>query len=313
MANSSLIDTALATPAPRRTAWFGWAISVASLFAFSVAPPIAKVSYAYGLDPTTTLVVRFAISALLLGLTILFTVPSGLRLPRRGLIFALLAGLINGIGNLTYFWALTRMSTSVSTMLFSLSPLATLGMLALRGERYTYRQIIRLALGLGGAYLLIGPSGGADVIGILLIGIAVLGSAALMSLMQWYLLDYDARVVTFYIIVAMGGVSAVFWAFQGVQWPPPIWQSWAVILSLALICTYFARLALLVGVQHIGSSQLSLLSPVETALTVIWSVIFLSEQLTLIQWLGSALILISALLAAHRLNRANVPATAHPE
>lgn len=135
----------------------------------------------------------------------------------------------------------------------------------------------------------------------------------MMALMQWYLRGYDARVVTFYIIAAMGAVSAVPWMAQGAPLPPPTWQSWAVILSLALISTYFARVALLVGVQHIGSGQLSLLSPVETALTVLWSVIFLGEQLSLVQWAGGVLILVSALLAAQRLNRAKVALEAHPE
>ena len=38
-----------------------------------------------------------------------------------------------------------------------------LGLLVLRGERFTYRQYVRLGLALAGVYLLIGPSGRVDL------------------------------------------------------------------------------------------------------------------------------------------------------
>jgi drug/metabolite transporter (DMT)-like permease len=41
----------------------------------------------------------------------------------------------------------------------------------------------------------------------------------------------------------------------------------------------------------------------ETLLTVIWSTLFLHERLTPLQWVGGALIMVSALLAIQRLGR----------
>ena len=58
-----------------------------------------------------------------------------------------------------YFWGLTRIESSMAAMIISVSPLLVLSMLALRGERFTYRHIIRVALALVGVYLLIGPGG----------------------------------------------------------------------------------------------------------------------------------------------------------
>jgi drug/metabolite transporter (DMT)-like permease len=55
-----------------------------------------------------------------------------------------------------------------------------------------------------------------------------------------------------------------------------------------------------VAVREIGGGQFSLLAPLEMLLTVIWSVMFLSERLTLWQWAGGGLILVSAVLAAQR-------------
>jgi drug/metabolite transporter (DMT)-like permease len=44
-------------------------------------------------------------------------------------------------------------------------------------------------------------------------------------------------------------------------------------------------------------------------MTVIWSVSFLSEQLSLQQWLGGSLILMSALLAFQRLGKVRLEQT----
>jgi drug/metabolite transporter (DMT)-like permease len=43
---------------------------------------------------------------------------------------------------------------------------------------------------------------------------------------------------------------------------------------------------------------MSLIMPLETMLSVTWSMLFLGEKLLQWQWLGAGLILISALLAA---------------
>ncbi|MGH2521475.1 MAG: EamA family transporter [Anaerolineales bacterium] len=135
----------------RGTAGVGWAIALASTLAFSVAPPITKAAIDLGLNPTLLLMLRFLITTVLLSGTVTFTAPRGLALARRGLLISIGVGLITGIGMLAFFWSLTRINASVASMIFSLYPLGVLGLLALRGEKFTYRNTIRLALGLGGA------------------------------------------------------------------------------------------------------------------------------------------------------------------
>src|SRR5260370_14704120 len=75
---------------------------------------------------------------------------------------------------------------------------------------------------------------------------------------------------------------------------------------MALFSTYVARLTLFAGVKRLGGGQVALLAPVETLLTVIFSVVFLGDRLTLAQGLGGLFILISAVLAVQRLRRAKV-------
>jgi drug/metabolite transporter (DMT)-like permease len=125
-----------------------------------------------------------------------------------------------------------------------------------------------------------------------------------LSLIQWFLQDYDARSVTLYVVMYMTLVAVGFWFAQDTAWQDPGWSGWLVIGILAFVSTYLARLTLFVGVRLLGSGQIALLAPLETLLTVLWSVLFLHERLTFWQWVGGVLVLISALLAVKRLNRA---------
>jgi drug/metabolite transporter (DMT)-like permease len=287
--------------------WLGWSIAIFSTVAFSVAPPIARGAIAAGMDPTTLLTVRLVISTVLLGGTIVLAGPGRLWLDRRGLLVCSAAGLANGIGMLTFFLALGRIEASIASMIFALSPLVVLGFLALRGEKFTRRHLLRSGLGLLGVYLLLRPgSGGATVdgLGVSLVLVTILTFAIHLTLIQWFLQGYDALTVTFYVVVVMTLVSGAWWLIQAPGWHDPGRSGWLAIAALAVVSTYLARLTLFAGVRSLGSGQVALLAPLETLLSVIWSILFLVERLTVWQWLGGMLILASTLLAINRLNRA---------
>lgn len=287
-------------------AWVGWAIAITASTCFSVATPVARAVIVDGLDPTGLLVVRMGLATLLLGLTIGVTSPSLLRIDRRGFWIATVAGLFNAIGMLGYFWGLKRIEASMAAMIIATSPIAVLSLLALRGERVTYRHAVRLALALGGVYLLIGPGGQVDLIGVFWVVVAIVTSAFQLVLLQWYLMGYDARTVTFYVLAAMTvGVSLMWW-LEGAQAHRLGWEGWLAALVLAVVSTYLSRLLLFNAVSRIGGGQVAMLSPVETLLTVVWSFLFLGERLSPLQWVGGLLILTSAMLAIKRLGIARL-------
>ena len=213
----------------------------------------------------------------------------------------ILAGVANGVGMLAYFSSLTRISGSIASMIFSLSPLVVLTLLALRGEKFTFRTTARLALGLGGVYLLIGPGGNADLNGVLLVLVSVFTIPFQIVIMQWFLGDYDARTVTLYMVGTMMVIVVGAWLVEGAEWRDPGWQGWALVITLAVVSTYLARLMLFLSVRKIGGGQTGLLAPLETLFTVIWSILFLRERLMPVQWMGSSLIVFSAALAVERL------------
>jgi len=104
----------------------------------------------------------------------------------------------------------------------------------------------------------------------------------------------------------MAVIISLFWLITRPVVAPVPWQGWLGVAAMALVSTYGARLTLFAGVKRLGGGQVALLAPVETLFTVILSVIFLGDRLSLAQALGGVFILASAVLAVRRLRRANV-------
>ena len=284
----------------------GWPVAIFSTVCFSLAPTLGKASIDLGMDSLALLALRMTGAVLLLGATLLLSAPGRLRIDRRGLWLCLAAGAANGVGVVMFFRSLERLSASIASMIFSLSPLVLLVVLALRGEKFTYRNAARLVLGIGGVYLLIGPGGEVDAWGVVLAMGTIVTVPIQLVIMQWYLRDHDAYAVTLYMVVGMLLVCAAWWLAQGLPWTPAQPAAWLLLLAQIVISTYLARITMFAAIRALGGGQVGLLAPLETMLTVVWSVLFLGERLSAVQWLGSALIVLSALLAVQRLRRSGL-------
>jgi drug/metabolite transporter (DMT)-like permease len=242
------------------------------------------------------LVVRYSLTTLLLASTLRLWWSDQLTINRRGLAICLLAGAVNGFSSLAYFWGLSRMSASISAMVFTIYPLAVLCILAVRGERFTLRSGVRILLGIAGVYLLVVPGGEIDAMGVVLVLLAAISFAFSLVIVQWYLPGYSSMTVSYYTGISITAVVSTFWLAQGAAWSALSWQSWLAIIFLVVVGTYLSRVAMFQAVRGFGSFQMALFSPLETLFTIAWSMLFLGERLTLTQWLGGGLIILSMLL-----------------
>lgn len=280
-----------------RDRWYGWTMALAATVAASIVTPLARGAVVGGMDPITLLFARLVIATALLVATMGVAAPQTLRVSRHGLRDVLVVGLIAGVEICCFFWSLAYVDASMSAMIKSTQPLMVLLLLALGGEALTRRSLVRLALAAAGIYLLVGPSGQVAPFGLVLLGFSILLYAIQLVLIQWRLLAYDSRTMTVYLIAIMTVVVASWWWVQGARWENPGWQGWLVILVLAVVSTYFARLAQFAAVRRIGSGQVALLWPLQTLLIILLAVVFLDERMSALQWAGGGLILVSALLA----------------
>jgi drug/metabolite transporter (DMT)-like permease len=281
--------------------WIGWTMAFLATAALSTTAPVGRGAILAGMNPTTLLAARYTIAAILLSATLRFiSAPNpnqrGIQIDRRGLMLCGAAGVASGAATLSYFWSFSRINASISAMLVSLYPLIVLVLLALRGERFTFLKSLRLGLGVGGVYLLLGPGGKVDALGVSLALTSALCFAVQLVIIQWYLGTYPSSLVTYYVVATTALLVAGLWLVGGAAWYVPGWQVWAAIIVLAVVSTYLSRLAMFSAIQSLGSGQVALLSPLETLLAVVWSVAFLQESLSLIQWAGGSLILASAVL-----------------
>ena len=274
-----------------------WSMAFLATLAYSTGSPIARFLYSGGMSPTAMLAVRYLLATLLLAATLRLWWSDQLKIDRRGLFICMLAGVVNGLSTLAYFWGLSRMSASISAMIFTVYPLMMLGILALRGERFTLRSGVRVFLGIGGVYLLVVPGGEADALGVMLVLLAAASFALSLAIVQWYLPGYSSMTVSYYTGISITAVVGTFWLAQGAEWSVPSWQMWVALIFMTVVGTYLARVSMFKAVRGFGSFQMSLFSPLETLFTIIWSMMFLGERLTPIQWLGGGLIILSMLLA----------------
>jgi drug/metabolite transporter (DMT)-like permease len=286
---------------------WGWLLAVASTVAFSLATPLGKAAVVLQINPSALLVYRFSGTVLLMFVSLLLVAPQKALIDRRGLWATAVAGIANGLGSLTFFWSLTRIDASIATMIFSLNPLLILGLLALRGERLTRRHLVRTILGVSGAYLLLGPSAQVDPIGALLAAGCMVGFAIEVVVIQWWLRSYDSRTITLYILFWMLVINLLFAVAQSatgtLTWQITDPRGWLLLVVLILVASYFAWWSMFSAIALIGGSQMALLMPIETLLSVTWSIALLGESLNLGQLTGGALILVSAVLAAQRMTR----------
>ena len=290
---------------PKHTAWYGWAMAFSTTLFFSIGPVAAKFVVIEGVDPPTLIALRYVTSTLLLVSTIGLIAPGRLRIDRKGLLICITAGLIFGGAFFLFVSSLTRINASIASMIVAIYPLIVLTILALRGEKFTYRNIIRLILGLSGIYFLIGLGGQVDLIGVLMALGTSIAFAIYLVIIQT-LKDYDGQTVMLYVFTTIALFATTLWLAQGDagrQWPTM--RAWLGIGVLVIFTTYLAQQSLFAAIRHIGSGQMALLSPLEVLLTVTWSILILQEHLAPLQWIGGALILSSMLLAMKRLRRAH--------
>lgn len=289
-----------------KSVWWGWAFALFATFVYSTNSTIARGAILAGMHPITLLAGRFIFASALFGTALSGMAPAkpsdqadgNKPLDAFGFWAGMGSGLINGLVLVCFFMALRTVSASIQSITtIALIQLFTLAMLAFGGEAITGRKILRIVLGLIGLYFLLGIDREADPFGILLLVVGSIFFAVHIVSVQWYLSEYNVFTVTT-LIVCSATVSTLFlWFITDATWFIPTPIGWIAILFQGIVTTFIGRVLTYQAIGIIGSGQYALLAPFETALTILWASIFLSERLTSVQFLGVVFVLLGLLLA----------------
>lgn len=277
----------------KRTA--GVMAALASALFLGVSPVLGKMAITFGMNPLAVVALRTSLATTLLFLIIVIFYRRFLYIFPVGLVGCILAGVINGLGSLLYYLALSHLSASLGQLLYSLYPFFVAFWLLLDHQPPRRITMIRTCIAAVAVLLLTAaPKSIADPIGVLMMLGAALLYAMHLPINQRVLYEVPPPTVTFYTLLAMSAVvvPAFFlfdqaWNTSNVTWIP--------ILGLTF-ATLFSRLSLFLGVQRIGGMQTALLGLAELLVTIFLSYYWLNERLLPHQWLGVVILAASLLM-----------------
>ncbi len=293
-------------PRARQT---GIAAALSSAFFLGLCPVFGKLAIVAGFSPLAVVALRTVFAALfVLFIVLVFYRPLFYIFP-VGLLGCVLAGVINGVGSIFYYMALSRLSASLGQILYSLYPFFLALWLLLDEQKVGGLTIFRIGLALVAVvFLTYVPSQKADALGVVMMLVAAAMYALHLPINQRVLYEVPAPTVTLYTLLSMSAVVVpAFFIFD--RHMPSASLNWGPVLGLSLM-TSLSRLALFLGIKHIGGMQTALLGLAELMVAIFFSHLWLQDELLLSQWLGAAILCVSLLLvryekphAAHRSNR----------
>lgn len=270
--------------------------ALASAFLLGLAPVLGRQAILFGFSPLAVVAFRTSLAAGLLLLIVVIFRRKFLFIYPVGFIGCVLAGVINGFGSIFYYMALGRLPASIGQMLYSLYPFFLVFWMLLDRVPINRITLFRISLAMFAVFLLTsGTSTHVDWIGVMMMLVGSIFYALHLPINQRVLYDVPAPTVTLYTLLAMSAVVVPAYLIFDPQFPAE-GVSWLPVIGLTLV-TFFARLALFLGVKHIGGIQTALLGLSELLVAIIFSHILLKESLTGIQWLGATGLAISLLLA----------------
>jgi drug/metabolite transporter (DMT)-like permease len=272
---------------------------LAAAVSVSTVPTALKVGLNDLVPPLQLLAPRMLLGAGLLWLWMLTTRRQKIRIDRPGMIACALAGLLNAFSLSLFYLCLTRLDASIANIVFSVYPALLLLMLLMRGESVTRLDWIRLVAALAGIWLIAGPGGDPDPLGITLAVTGAVGYALYVQVVHTRLSGYSTSTQALWIVTWMT-LALQIPAALTVTSISPGRVGWLVILWSAVFGTVLARVLNLTAIRLVGGGQLALLAPFESALTVVWASLLLDERLSALQLLGGLLVVASVALAALR-------------
>lgn len=277
-----------------------WALA-SSVFLGTI-PILAKIAYTAGVKVMTVVAFRTVFAALLLWVTVLIFGRHYIRSSAPAIISSLIAGAINGAGSIFFYSSLTLIDASLGQLINITYLIFVTILLRIAGHTISWLTLARTALAIFSIYMLTaGGLGDPNWLGVGMMLVAAITFAVQLVLSQRILFDIPAPTMTLYAITAMALVVGIAWLFSPDKLAPVSATGWRAILTMGL-ATGLSRLTLFLGVKHLGSIQTALLSMLEVIVSIGLAIVFLNEHLTMVQWLGAAVLTVSILLVRFERN-----------
>ncbi|HEX5538214.1 MAG TPA: DMT family transporter [Methylophilaceae bacterium] len=292
-----------------RNVLIGSALVLIAAVTVSSKAIMVKLAYAYAVDTES-----------LIALRMLFAMPFFIALAvwaqrggnkthitlRDGIAIAVF-GVIGGYAPMWFdFAGLEYVSAGLERIILFLYPtMVVLISAVLFGRRIGRREVFALLVSYVGVGLAVGhdlttlKSGAAEtLLGAGLVTISALTYAAYLVFSGRVIPRVGTANFTAYTMLMAGIASGMHFAVTPhtvpiTQLPLPVYR---IALLMAVVATVLPAIMLNAGIRRLGSSQASLISSVGPVSTILLAYIFLGEQITAMQLVGTGLVVIGVLV-----------------
>jgi drug/metabolite transporter (DMT)-like permease len=269
-----------------------------------MTPIFGKQAIHAGIDPYTLAALRTCFAALLLWILFgLFARKYTFIFP-AGLIGTIIVGVVNGLGSLMYYNGLQFLdNASLSQLLYMTYVIFAMLLTRIYGQHLSLLSVVRAVLAFAAVYLLTLGSSNGHALHWVGIGL-MLGSAFMYALhvvlSQRVMFEMPAQTMTLYTLTFIGAtvlvVRLLVGTFTPINWTPTVTVGWWYLFGLTAV-TALSRLTLFAGVRGLGGMQAILLNMAEIGVALLAANIWLDERLTLLQWIGVAILMSSVFLS----------------
>lgn len=266
-----------------------------SAIGYGLMPIFAYMAYSNGVSTITMLFLRFISSSIIMFIIVRIR---KLSMPKKNDVFIfLLMGFIGYTGqSLCYFTALKYAAVSiVSLLLYTYPIMVMIFSIIILKEKIKARNVIALVIALIGVSVIISVKGNANIIGILL--------AVLTALIYSIYIIISTKVLKKGMEIQASGLimvgSAIAYGLMNLFYgftPPKNGNGIIAILLISIVSTVIAFWAFFAGLKRVGPSITSLVSIFEPVVTVVSSILILSEKVTKRSIIGGIFVITSLLI-----------------
>jgi probable blue pigment (indigoidine) exporter len=265
---------------------------LAAAIALGISDVLAKVIIGSGCDVLTMLSIRSVVGLIFMTIWLRSGPKPGTSARVRSVSLAvgvLFAGLIYCL-----FQAIAANDVPTAVLIYFTYPLLTgLAASASGLERLHWSGVVcALAAFLGLAIMIGAHPAGLALAGIVYALAAALCRTGVLVITRALLVDADARLTTWYSVVAQAALIVAISLATGTWQPPQSDAGWTALIAMS-IATTAGILFVFVSTVRIGAFRTALIMNLEPLTATVLSVVALGEVLTPLQGLGSGIMLAS--------------------
>lgn len=279
---------------------FLWIILAAA--GFSLMPTMVKLTYLHSsFEPLDIAIWRFLIAAPLMWALVLLGRRSARAAAADDLPITrlLIIGVIIAVAVMAAFFSLERLPGSTYIVLLYAYPAMVALLSRLMGDRIHARTWFAVGLALIGVALTAPNASAAADADMLGVGLALLNAAiiAIYYLLTRRALDGVVDVSRASAVMMAGTliIMCLLLPLRGLQFPQNPLTA-ILLIGIAVFGTVLPVFGVNIAVQRIGATQASLVSTIEPIMSMIVSMLILSEVIVAMQWMGAALIIGSVIV-----------------